>query len=69
MYLSISLIVDTHFKNKISSIEYTNTEDLPIHGIGQGAGIGGTKWNFISVSMMKIVEEVALRCRLRWPKG
>ena len=39
--------------NKISSIEYTNTEDLPIRGIGQGAGNGGTKWNFTSVPMIK----------------
>ena len=40
--------------NKISSIEYTNTEDLLIHGIGQGAGNGGTKWNFTSVPIIKI---------------
>ena len=59
----------TQINNEISSIEYTNTEDLPIHGIGQGAGNGGTKWNFISVPMMKIVEEVAPGCKIRLPKG
>ena len=47
----------TQINNNTSSIEYTNTEDLPIHGIGQGAGNRGTKRNFISVPMMKIVEK------------
>ena len=59
----------TQINNKISSIEYTNTEELPKHGIEQGVGNGGTKWNFISVPMIKIGKEVALGCRLRLPKG
>ena len=59
----------TQINNKISSIEYTHTEGLPIHGIEQGAGNRGTKWNFISVPMMKIVEEIAPGCKLRLPKG
>ena len=59
----------TQINNKISSVEFTNTKEMPKHGIGQGAGNGGTKWNFISVPMMKIVEEEAPGCSLRLPKG
>ena len=42
--------------NKISCIEYTNTNDLPLHGIGKGVDNRETKWNFISIPMMKIAE-------------
>ena len=58
----------TQINNKISSVEFTNTKEIPKHGIGQGAGNGGIKWNFISVPMMKIVEEETPGCILRLPK-
>ena len=61
--------IQTQINNKVSSIEYTNTEDLPIHEFGQGAGNGEKRWNFISVPMLKIVEVVAPGCRLRLTNG
>ena len=59
----------TKINNKISSIEYINTEEIPKYEIEQGAGNVRTKWNFISVRMIIIVEEVASGCRLRLPTG
>ena len=59
----------TQINNRISSVEVTNTKEMPTHGIRQGADDGGTKWNFISVPMMKTVKEEAPGCSLRLPTG
>ena len=59
----------TQINNKISSIEYINTKEIPKYGIEQGAGNVKTKWNFISVRMIKIIEKVASGCRLRLSTG
>ena len=42
--------------NKVSNITYTSTEELELHGAGQGTGNGYTHWTFISVPMMETVE-------------
>ena len=61
------------FKNQInnntSQITYKITEKLPMHGQGQGAGNGGTRWMFIRVPMTEIVDNLALGCTIQLPKG
>ena len=39
-----------------------------MHGQGQGTGNGGTHWMFISVPMMKIVDQVVPGCTIELPK-
>ena len=61
------------FKNQInnntSQITCKITEKLPMHGQGQGAGNGGTRWMFIRVPMTEIVDNLALGCIIQLPKG
>ena len=47
----------TQINNTISKKSYSSTKTLICHGIGQGTGNGGTKWKFISIPMMEVVEE------------
>ena len=42
---------------------------LTMYGAGQGTGNEGTHWRFISVPMMKIVDQVAPGCTIKLPKG
>ena len=55
--------------NSISKKNYSSTNKLQYHGAGQGAGNGGTKWTFISIPMIKVVEEVSTGCVIQLPKG
>ena len=61
------------FKNQInnntSNITYKSTKKLTIHGQGQGTCNGGTHWTFISVPIMKIVNQVVPGCTIELPKG
>ena len=41
---------------------------MKLYGVGQEAGNGETHRNFIIISMMKMVEEVAPECHARLPK-
>ena len=40
-----------------------------MHGVGQCIGNGGTHWCFISVPMMKIVDQISPGCTIELPKG
>ena len=55
--------------NKISEIVYTGTEELKLHGAGQGTGNGGTHWTFISIPMMETVEQVVPGCTIQLPNN
>ena len=55
--------------NSISKTSYTSTEELPFHGAGQGAENAGTEWTFISVPMIKVVEELTEGCIINLPQG
>ena len=55
--------------NIVSNITYTNTKKFSTHEAGQGTGNGGIKWTFISISMMEVVDEVALECIIQLPSG
>ena len=49
----------TEMNNIISKKSYLRTEKLKCQGAGQGAGNGGTKWTFISIPILEVVEEVS----------
>ena len=51
------MIFKNRIGNKISEIVYISTEELELHGAGQGKGNGGTHWTFISIPMMETVEQ------------
>ena len=57
------------FKNQINKITYTHTKELPTHGIGQCTENGRTKWTFISIPMMEVVDEVAPGCIIQLSSG
>ena len=57
----------TQLNNRISKIEYKSTDRRKLHGARQGAGNGGTKWSFIGIPMIEVVEEVASCCKLILP--
>jgi len=59
----------TQINNCISKKSYSSTNKLQYHGSGQGAGNGGTKWTFISIPMIEVVEEVSKGCIIQLPKG
>ena len=48
----------TQINNSISKISYSSTANLIYHGAGQRAGNGGTNWEFISIPMIAVVEDV-----------
>ena len=62
-----------NFRNQInnnpSKITYISTKKLIMHGIGQGTGNGGTYWLFMSVPMIKIVDQVDPGCTMELSKG
>ena len=51
----------TQINNRISKKSYSSRDTLKCHGAGQGAGQGagngGTKWTFISIPMIEVVEK------------
>ena len=55
--------------NKISDIIYTSTEELELHGAGQGTGNGVTHWTFISIPMMETVEQAVPGCTMQLPNN
>ena len=55
--------------NKISEIVYTGTEELKLHGAGQGTGNGCTHWTFISISMIKTFEHVVPGYTIQLPNN
>ena len=59
----------TEMNNIISKKSYLRTEKLKCQGAGQGAGNGGTKWTFISIPMIEVVEEVSQGCVIQLPRG
>ena len=59
----------TELHNFISTTSYSSTKELPFHGAGQGAGNAGTEWNFISVPMIKVAEELTAGCVINLPQG
>ena len=60
--------VKTQLNNRISKLEYKSIDRMILDGAGQGVGNGGTKWRFISIPMMEVVEEVASGCKRTLPK-
>ena len=55
-------------KNKIVTTSYKSTTNIVLYGARQGTENGVTKWNFISVPMMEVVEEKVLYCVIELPK-
>ena len=41
----------------VSKKYYSNTDNFPIHGSGKGTGSAGTEWVFISIPMIKVIEQ------------
>ena len=52
----------TQINNNISKKSYSSTNKLQCHEAGQGTGTRETKWTFISIPMMEVVEEVSTGC-------
>ena len=50
--------------NKLSNITYTSTEEMELHGSGQGTGNGGIHWTFTSIPMMERVEQTVPGCTI-----
>ena len=48
----------TQLHNSISERNLHQHKTLPFHRAGQGAGNVGTEWTFISIPMIKVVEEL-----------
>ena len=59
----------TQINNSVSKTSYSSTNKLKRHGVDQGAGNGGTKWTFISIPMIEVVEEVSQDCIIQLPWG
>ena len=59
----------TQINNSVSKTSYSSTNKLKCHGVGQGAGNGRTKWTFISIPMIEVVEEVSQGCIIQVPRG
>ena len=59
----------TQINNSISKKSYSSTDKLKCHGVGQGVGNGETKWTFISIPMIEVVEEVLKCCVIQLPRG
>ena len=59
----------TQINNSISKKSYSSTKKLQCHGAGQGTGNRGTKWTFISIPMIEVVEEVSKGYIIQLPKG
>ena len=55
-------------KNKIVTTSYKSTTNIVLYGARQGTENGVTKWNFLSVPMMEVVEEKVLYCVIELPK-
>ena len=55
--------------NGISKGDYRSSKNQKLHGVGQGAGNGGTKWTFISVPMIDTIEKVAPGCVIQLPQS
>ena len=53
-----------------STISYKSTEERKIYGQGQGAGLSGTSWTFISVPLMITLDKSCIEkiynCFCRW---
>ena len=59
----------TQMNITISKKSYSSTKTLTYYGVGQGTGNGGTKWTFISIPMMKVVENVSQGCIIKLPRS
>ena len=59
----------TQLHNAIYKTSYTRTKEFPFHGAGQGVGNAGTEWTFISVTMIKVAEELIESYTIRLPQG
>ena len=46
---------------------YSNTEEVPIHGTGQGSGASGTDWLFNSVPMFQVLQARCSECEMSSP--
>ena len=58
----------TQINNSVSKKSYSSTDKLKCRGAGQRAGNGGTKWTFISIPMIEVVEEVSKGCIIQLPR-
>ena len=52
-----------------STESYHHHKDSPVHGSGQGSGNAGTEWNFISIPLLKTMEETAEGCIIKGPRN
>ena len=55
--------------NNISKKSYSSTVELIYHGAGQRAENGVTKWTFIIIPMIVVVEEVSQGCIINLSRG
>ena len=49
----------TQINNIISKKSYSSIKTLTCHGVGQGSGNGDTKWTFLSIPIMELVENLS----------
>ena len=63
------MVFKLRINNGIFKGEYRSNKNKKLHGAGQGAGNGGTKWTFISVPMIDTIEKVAPGCVLQLPQS
>ena len=64
-----NVIYKNQIKNKVSELIYTSAKELILHGVGQGAGNGGSHWTLIIVPMMQIVDKEAPGCTIQIPNN
>ena len=48
---------------------YKHNTKHPVHGSGQGSGNAGSEWNFISIPILKTMEQEADGCIIIGPRG
>ena len=59
----------TQIKNKKSITSYKITKQLKLYGVGQGAGNIKTRWTFISVPMIEVIETLPSDCTIQLPSS
>lgn len=59
----------TQINIRISKVSYTSTNKCKLCGTGQGTGNGGTLWNFISIPMIEVIDNMAPGCTIILPNN
>lgn len=60
------IVYKTQSKYHTFTHSYSNTNDMFIHGGGQGSVNSGTLWNFISTPLLEAIEKLNPRCDIQY---